>query len=50
MPLAVPMFGWGTWVDAPNYVKPSTYLAEWSGPFAVYMGDDKESQYGEWKR
>jgi hypothetical protein len=50
MPLAVPLFGWGEWSDAPNYVKPSTYLAEWPGPFAVYMGDGKESQYGEWRR
>jgi len=50
MPLSVPMFGWGEWSDAPHYVKPSTYLSQWAGPFAVYMGDGKESQYGEWKR
>lgn len=50
MPMAVPMFGWGEWSDAQNYVKPATYLAEWAGPFAVYMGDGKESQYGEWRR
>ena len=50
MPFAVPMFGWGEWTDAQHYVKPSTYLAEWTGPFAVYMGDGKEPQYPEWKR
>jgi len=50
MPLAVPLFGWGEWSDALTYVKPSTYLSEWPGPFAVYYGDGNEAQYGEWKR
>lgn len=50
MPLAVPLFGWGVWSDAPIYVSPATYLELWKGPFAVYFGDSREPQYHEWKR
>lgn len=50
MPLAVPLFGWGVWSDAPIYVAPATYLGLWPGPFGVYFGDSREPQYGEWKR
>jgi hypothetical protein len=52
MPLAVPLFGWGVWSDAPIYVSPAKYLELWPppGPYAVYFGDSREPQYGEWKR
>lgn len=46
----VPAFGWGVWSDAPLAVDPSEYLARWRGPFAVYMGDGKESRYPLWRR
>jgi len=49
MPHCVPAFGWGAWSDAPTYVTPAQYLGMWSGPFAVYFGDSKEQQYGEWR-
>jgi hypothetical protein len=51
MPLAVPLFGWGVWQDAPIYVSPAQYLGLWpSKPYGVYFGDSREPQYGEWKR
>lgn len=49
MPLAVPVFGWGRWKDAPRTVTPAEYLARWNGPFAVYPGDGKEHSYHQWK-
>lgn len=50
MPLAVPVFGWGQWSDAPILVSPAQYLSRWNGPFAVYPGDGKEHLYREWQR
>ena len=50
IPRCVPLFGWGAWSDAPVYVPPATYLAQWSASFAVYFGDSREGQYNEWKR
>jgi hypothetical protein len=49
MPMSVPLFGWGVWGDAPHDVSPASYLGVWRGPFAVYPGDGKEAQYGEWR-
>jgi len=49
-PMAVPVFGWGQWADAPRPVAPAEYLRVWGGPFAVYAGDGKEARYGEWRR
>lgn len=51
MPKSLPLFGWGVWSDAPTYVSPATYLAQWPGrPYAVYAGDGREPQYREWLR
>lgn len=50
MPLAVPVFGWGVWKDAPVNVPPGQYLARWNSGFAVYPGDGKEHLYKEWSR
>lgn len=51
IPNCVPLFGWGSWSDAPVYVPPADYLAQWpSNSFGVYFGDSKEPQYGEWRR
>lgn len=50
MPLAVPVFGWGVWKDAPVNVPPAQYLARWNAGFAVYPGDGKEHLYREWIR
>ena len=50
MPLAVPVFGWGAWKDAPVNVAPAQYLSRWNGPCAVYPGDGKEQHYKEWSR
>jgi hypothetical protein len=49
IPHCVPAFGWGAWSDAPTYIPPAQYLGMWDGPFAVYFGDSREPQYGEWK-
>jgi len=49
IPHCVPAFGWGAWSDAPTYITPAQYLGMWAGPFAVYFGDSKEEQYGEWR-
>ena len=48
IPHCVPAFGWGAWSDAPTYVSPAQYLGMWAGPYAVYFGDSREQQYGEW--
>src|SRR6188472_534439 len=49
IPHCVPAFGWGAWSDAPTYVSPAQYLGLWAGPYAVYFGDSREPQYGEWR-
>jgi hypothetical protein len=50
VPHCVPAMGWGAWSDAPTYVSPAEYNAMWPGkPYAVYFGDSREAQYGEWR-
>jgi len=49
MPLYHPVFGAGTWSDAPLEVPPSTYFEKWPvGPYSVYPIDGKNAM--DWKR